>query len=353
MNVKDILNAMIEKNASDLHLVEGNQPSFVINGKLSFYDDKLLTRNDLRSFLDELIEDDERKQKFFAQKELDFAYELEGKARFRVNAYFQRNSIAFAIRMVPLKIRSLESLRLPEELKEFTKKRSGLVLVIGPTKSGKSTTVAAMVNLINETLPLHIVTIEDPIEYVYRPRKSVVSQREIKEDTHSFSDALQHVLRQSPGVIVVDGVKDKESVKMILEAAETGHLVFCTLCTWNAIQSVNKLVDYFGENEKKQVRIQISHTLKGIISQRLLKRKDGNGFVCACEVMKINQTVRNLIREDKQNQMLSVMEDLRKEGMVTLNDRFLALYKQGLVDLTEIEEFLPEKQGYLETFLLQ
>ena len=353
MNLKDILNTMIDKNASDLHLVVGNQPCFVTNGKLSNYDDRLLTRNDLKSFLDEVMEDEERKQKFLSQKELDFAYELEGKARFRVNAYFQRNSIAFAIRMVPLNIRSLETLRLPEELKEFTTKRSGLVLVIGPAKSGKSTTVAAMVNRINETLPLHIVTIEDPIEYVYRPKKSVISQREVKEDTHSFTDALQHILRQSPSIIVVDGVKDKESVKMILEAAETGHLVFCTLQTWNAIQSVNKLLDYFSESEKKQVRIQISHTLKAIISQRLLRRKDGNGFACACEVLKVNQTVRDLIREDEQNQMLTVMEDLRKEGMVTLNDRFLALYKQGLVDLTEIEEFLPEKQGYLDTFLLQ
>ena len=353
MNLKDILNTMIDKNASDLHLVVGNQPCFVINGKLSYYDDRLLTRNDLKSFLDEVIDDEERKQKFLSQKELDFAYELEGKARFRVNAYFQRNSIAFAIRMVPLNIRSLETLRLPEELKEFTTKRSGLVLVIGPAKSGKSTTVAAMVNRINETLPLHIMTIEDPIEYVYKPKRSVVSQREVKEDTHSFTDALQHILRQSPGVIVVDGIKDKESVKMILEAAETGHLVFCTLQTWNATQSVNKLLDFFSESEKKQVRIQISHTLKAIISQRLLRRKDGNGFVCACEVLKVNQTVRNLIREDEQNQMLSVMEDLRKEGMVTLNDQFLALYKQGLVDLSEIEEFLPEKQGYLDTFLLQ
>jgi twitching motility protein PilT len=353
MNVKDILNTMIEKNASDLHLVEGNPPSFIINGNLSFHDNRPMTRNDLKNFLDEVVEDVNRKEKFFSEKELDFAYELEGKARFRVNAYFQRNSVAFTIRMIPLKIPTLESLHLPDNLREFTKKRSGLVLVIGPAKSGKSTTVAAMVNIINEEISTHIVTIEDPIEYVYKPKKCVVSQREVKEDTLSFADALHHILRQSPGVIVVDGIRDKESVKLLLEAVETGHLVFCTLRTWNIVQSINKLIDYFTESEKKQVRMQISHTLKGIISQRLMKRTDRHGFICACEVMQTNQTIQNLIREDKLNQIFSVMDDLRKEGMVTLNDCFLALYKQGLVDLQEILEHSPGKQGYLETFLLQ
>jgi twitching motility protein PilT len=353
MNVKDILNAMIEKNASDLHLIEGNPPSFIINGNLSFYDNKSMTRNDLKIFLDEVVEDDDRKQKFFNEKELDFAYELEGKARFRVNAYFQRNSVAFTIRMIPLNIPTLEALHLPDTLKEFAKKRSGLVLVIGPAKSGKSTTVAAMVNIINNEMPTHIVTIEDPIEYVYKPNKCVISQREVKEDTLSFADALRHILRQSPGVIVVDGIKDKESVKMLLEAAETGHLVFFTLRTWNVVQSINKIIDYFTESEKKQVRIQISHTLRGVISQRLIRRIDKHGFVCACEVMPINQTIQNLIREDKLNQIFSAMEDLRKEGMVTLNDCFLALYKKGLVDLQEILEHTPGKQGSLETFLLQ
>lgn len=353
MNVKDILNTMIEKNASDLHLVEGNPPSFIINGVLSFYENRPLTRNDLKLFLDEVVEDNSRRQKFFTEKELDFAYELEGKARFRVNAYFQRNSVAFTIRMIPLNIPTLEALHLPDSLREFTKKRSGLVLVIGPAKSGKSTTVASMVNIINEEIPTHIVTIEDPIEYVYKQKKCVVSQREVKEDTLSFTDALRHILRQSPGVIVVDGIRDKESIKMLLETAETGHLVFCTLRTWNVVQSINKMIDYFTESEKKQVRIQISHTLRGIISQRLMRRTDGHGFICACEVMQINQTVQNLIREDKLNQIYSVMEELRKEGMITLNDCFLALYKKNLVDLQEILENSPGKQGYLETFLLQ
>jgi twitching motility protein PilT len=353
MNVKEVLGAMVEQNASDLHLIEGNPPSFVIDGGLSFFDYKPLTRNDLKSFLDEVVEDTHRKQKFFTEKELDFAYELEGKARFRVNAYFQRNSIAFSIRMIPLKIPSMEDLQLPEELREFTKMRSGLTLVIGPAKSGKSTTVAAMVDSINQERLLHVVTVEDPIEYVYKPKKCIISQREVREDTNSVADALKHVLRQTPGVVVVDGLRDKDSVKMILEAAETGHLVFCTLRAWNVVQSINKLVDFFSESEKKQVRVQISHTLRGVISQRLLKKADKHGYVCACEVLKVNNVIQNLVREDKLNQIPMAMEELRKEGMATMNEVFLSLYKKGVVDIQEIIDHSSGRPGYVETFLLQ
>jgi twitching motility protein PilT len=353
MNVKEVLNAMVEKNASDLHLIEGNPPSFVIDGSLSFFDYKPLTRNDLKSFLDEVVEDTHRKQKFFTEKELDFAYELEGKARFRINAYFQRNSVAFSIRMIPLRIPTMEDLELPEDLEDFAKMRSGLVLVIGPAKSGKSTTVASTVNWINQQRLLHVVTIEDPIEYVYKPQKCIISQREVKEDTNSVADALKHILRQTPGIVVVDGMRDKESVKMILEAAETGHLVFCTLRAWNVVQSINKLVDFFPESEKKQVRIQISHTLRGVISQRLLRRADRHGFICACELLKINNVIQSLVREDKLNQIPMAMDDLRKEGMVTMNEVFLSLYKKGFVDIQEIIDHSSGKPGYLETFLLQ
>ena len=353
MNVKDVLNAMIERGATDLHLIEGNPPSFIVNGTLSFFEQKPLTRNDLKGFLDEVVDDSSRKQKFVNEKELDFAYELEAKARFRINAYFQRNSVAFSIRMIPLEIPDMEDLGLPDELKEFTRMRSGLVLVIGPAKSGKSTSIASMVHLINQERPLHVVTIEDPIEYVHKPEKCIISQREVKEDTNSVADALKHILRQTPGVVVVDGVKDKESVKMILEAAETGYLVFCTLRAWNVVQSINKLVDFFSESERKQVRSQVSHTLKGVVSQRLLRRADRGGFICACEVLKVNNVIQNLIKEDKLNQIPMAMEDLRKQGMVTMNEVFLSLYKKGLVDLQEIIDHSSGKPGYIETLLLQ
>ncbi len=227
------------------------------------------------------------------------------------------------------------------------------MLVAGPARSGKSTTVAAMVNVVNEETATHIVTVEDPIEYVYRQKKCVISQREINEDTRSFADALHHILRQSPGVIAVDGMADKESVKMVLEAAETSHLVFCTVRAWNAVQSINKLLDYFSEGEKKRARVQIAYSLKGVISQRLVRRKDGHGFVCACEVMPIHDTMRNIIRDDQLNQVFLLMEDLRKEGMATLNDRLLSLFKKGVIDLEEIAEHVPGKQGLIDTFLLQ
>lgn len=353
MNMKEILTAMIEREASDLHLIQGNLPAFVVNGNLVFHGTGSLTRNDLDLFLDEVAEDDHRKEKLYARKELDFAYELEGKARFRIHAYFQRNSVAYSVRMIPLDALSLENLRLPEELRELALTKSGLIFVAGPAKSGKSTTVAAMVNIINEEASTHITTIEDPIEYIYQQKKSIIAQREVNEDTLSVADALRHIVRQSPGVVVVDGPSDKESVKMVLEAAEAGHLVICTLRGWNVVQSISKLVDHFSEGEKKRVRTQISHTLKAMVSQRLLRRKDGNGFVPACEILPTNDAMKELIREDQWNKILGVTDDLRKEGMPSLNDQFAALYKDGLVDLEEIANNGPGVQGYVEMILLQ
>jgi twitching motility protein PilT len=353
MNGKDILNQMVEQGASDLHLIQGSPPSFVINGTLIFFDYRPLTKNDLRSFLDELIEDTHRKQKFFGEKELDFAYELEGKARFRVNAYFQRNSVAFSVRMIPLRIPTLGDLGLPASLNDLTRTSKGLILVIGPAKSGKSTSVAAMVDQINQDRSLHILTIEDPIEYVYKPKKCIISQREVREDTNSVAEALKHTLRQTPGLIVVDGMRDAESFKMVLEAAETGHIVFYTLRAWNVVQSINKLVDLFAESERKQARIQLAHTLRGVVSQRLLKRADRRGFVCACEVLTVSSTIQNLIRDDKLSDIPSAIEDLRKIGMLTMNDVFLSFQKGGLVNMEEITDQTLGKQGYPETLLLQ
>jgi twitching motility protein PilT len=352
MYLRDILLAMIEERASDLHLIEGNPPSFIINGELAFHGNRPLTRSHLKLFLDEVMEDEGRKEAFRVQKETDFAYELEGKARFRIHAYFQRNSIAYAIRMIPLSVPAMAELGLPEELKDLTRKRSGLILVVGPAKSGKSTTVAAMVNMINEETSTHIVTIENPIEYVYRQKKCIISQREVKEDALSVPDALRHILRQSPGVVVVDGVEDKESVRMILETAETGNLVICTLRAWNAAQSINRLLDHFPEGERKRVRTQISHTLIGLVTQRLLRRKSGKGYVCACEVLPVNDTMRGLIRDDQWNRIPEITEGLRKEGVVTMNDRFSALLKQGLVDIQEITDHGPGRSDFAESILL-
>jgi twitching motility protein PilT len=352
MNIREILASMVEKEATDLHLVEGNPPCIIAKGKLDFYGTKTLGRDDLRSFLDELLEDDQRKQRFQTQKELDFAYELPGEARFRVHAYFQRNSIAYSIRMIPLKVASLTWLRLPGEVRDLAKKRSGLVLIVGPARSGKSTTAAAMIDIINQETATHIITIEDPIEYVHKQKRCVISQREVKEDALSVPDALRHILRESPGVVVVDGIDDKESMRMVLEAAETGHLVLCTLRAWNVAQSINKLVDLFAEGEKKRARTQISHTLKAVISQRLLSRKDGHGFACACEVLPVTDGMRTIIREDRWTDIAGVMDDLRRHGFRTLNDQFAALYQEGLVELQEIEDNGPGVPGFTESIVL-
>jgi twitching motility protein PilT len=352
MDIREILKSMVETEASDLHLVEGNPPCVIAKGKLAFHGTKPLGREDLRLFLDEFLEDGERKERFEKQKELDFAYELPGTARFRVHAYFQRNTIAYSVRMIPLKIPSLKWLRLPEELRRLAKKRSGLILIVGPARSGKSTTAAAIIDIINQEMATHIVTIEDPIEYVHRQKQCIISQREVREDALSVPDALRHVLRESPGVIVVDGIDDKESTRMVLEAAETGHLVLCTLRAWNVAQSINKLVDHFSEGEKRWARTQISHTLKAVVSQRLLRRKDDRGFACACEVLPINESMRNIIREDRWSDIADVMDEMRRGGMQTLNDQFAALYQQQLVELQEIEDNGPGKQGFAESIIL-
>jgi twitching motility protein PilT len=352
MNIKEILNAMADAEASDCHLIEGNPPSFIINGKLSFHGSSVLTKHNLKQFLDDILDDQSRKERFFVNKELDFAFELEGKARFRFHAYFQRNSIAYSVRMIPLHLPSLEALHLPSELRELCKRKSGFILVVGPAKSGKSMTLAAMVDLINSHTATHIVTIEDPIEYVHRQKKSVISQREVGEDVLSVADALRHILRQSPGIVIVDGIDDKESVRMALEAAETGHLVICSLRAWNVVQSINKLVNHFSDSEKPRIRTQISHSLIALISQRLLQKKDGTGVVCACEVLPVNETLQKIIRDDQWNSILSVLDDMRKQGVVTLNDRFAELYKENIVDLREIEENGPGRQGFADTILL-
>jgi twitching motility protein PilT len=343
---------MADAEASDCHLIEGNPPSFIINGKLSFHGTSVLSRNDLKLFLDDILDDAHRKERFFAKKEIDFSFELEGRARFRFHAYFQRNSIAYSVRTIPLQVPSLEMLHLPDELRELCKKRSGIILVVGPAKSGKSTTLAAMVDFINSETATHIVTIEDPIEYVHKQKKSVISQREVGEDVLSVADALRHILRQSPGVVIVDGVDDKESVRMALEAAETGHLVICTQRAWNVVQSIDKIVDHFTEGEKPRVRTQISHSLLALISQRLLRTKDGGGLVCACEVLPVNESLGRLIKENQWSNILGVLDDMRREGVMTLNDRFAELYKENIVDIQEIEDNGPGRQGFAESILL-
>jgi len=331
MNLNDMLHAMITKDASDLHLVEGIPPVLRIDGDLSFLSKDTLTKTTLRDFLDQILDDPVKKQRFRDEKELDFAHEIKGKGRFRVNAYFQKGSIAFSIRLIPAKIPKFEDLNLPGILKELTRKPNGLVLVTGPTGCGKSTTLAAMIDLINQEHSLHVVTIEDPIEYVYTPNKSIISQREVGDDTRSFVNALRHVLRQDPDVILIGEMRDLETMQTAMTAAETGHLVFSTLHTTTAAQTIDRIIDVFPPYQQPQIRSQLSITLQAVVTQRLFNRIDGKGRIPTTEVLIATPAVRNMIREGKTYQIYSAIEMGQEYGMHTLEQSMHELLNRRII----------------------
>jgi len=331
INVHELLQIMIAKGASDMHLIEGIPPSLRINGDLSFLDKEPLIKTVLRDFLDQIIDDPIKKQRFRDEKELDFAYNWKGKGRFRVNVYFQKGSIAFSARLIPEKVPKFEDLNLPGILKDLTRKPNGMVLVTGPTGCGKSTTLAAMVDLINQEQALHIVTIEDPIEYVYTPAKSVVSQREVGDDTLSFATALRHVLRQDPDVILVGEMRDLETMQTAITAAETGHLVFSTLHTTSAAQTVDRIIDVFPPYQQPQIRSQLAVTLQAVISQKLFKSADGKGRVPNTEILIATPAVRNMIREGKTYQINSAIEMGQEYGMQTMEQHFHELLSKRMI----------------------
>jgi twitching motility protein PilT len=331
MNVKDMLFKMIERNASDLHLIAGISPSFRIDGDLVFLDNTPLSGNNLNDFLEEIIEDKAKKKRFHEDRELDFAYEINGKARFRVNVYWQKGSAAFAIRLIPAEIPKLEDLSLPDILKDLARKPNGLVLVTGPTGSGKSTTLAAIIDLINQEQSMHVVTIEDPIEYVYSPKKCIISQREVGEDTNSFANALKHVLRQDPDVILIGEMRDLETMQAAITAAETGHLVFSTLHTTSASQTIDRIIDVFPPHQQSQVRSQLSITLQAVLTQKLLKRVDMKGRVPVTEVLVATAAVKNLIREGKSHQIYSSIELGKEYGMHTIEQSLNELLANKMI----------------------
>jgi twitching motility protein PilT len=273
---------------------------------------------------------------FERERELDYGFSLEGRGRFRVNAFYRSGLLGMVLRPIPSRVPPFETLGLPVALKEFTREIWGLVLITGPTGSGKSTTLASLIDLINEGRSCHIVTVEDPIEFVYTPARSIVSQREVGKDTLSFLDALKRLFREDADVVLIGEIRDRESMTAAIELAETGHLVFATLHTTSAFQTINRVLDLFSEEERARAQNQLSVVLKGIISQRLLNRRDGAGFACACEVMKASQTVRNLVRSDKVHQINSVMDIAGKEGMILMDDALFDLYAGGLVYLEEV-----------------
>ena len=331
MSIVKMLYAMVEQDASDLHLIDGIPPAIRINGELTYLNEDVTYHKDMREFFDEIVVDQVKKERFRRDQELDFSYELENVARFRINVYHQKGTIAFSVRHVPLTIPRLEDLSLPVILKELTRKPNGLVLVTGPTGSGKSTTLAAMVELINEERSLHIITVEDPIEYVYTARKSILSQREVGDDTKSFSLALRHVLRQDPDVILIGEMRDLETMQAAITAAETGHLVFSTLHTTSAAQTIDRIVDVFPPHQQAQIRSQLSITLQAVITQKLLRRANAKGRVPATEILMATPALRNLIREAKGYQLYGQIEMGKEYGMHTMEQNLSELLKKGII----------------------
>lgn len=333
VHLDDILRAAMERKASDVHLTVGLPPMARIDGELQPLPYKVLTAPDTRRLVYDTM-NDEQIQKFEQTHELDFGYGVKSLGRFRFNVYMQRGAVAGALRAIPTKIPSFEDLGLPQVIREIAKRTSGLVLVTGPTGSGKSTTIATMINDINETRASHILTIEDPIEYLHSHKKCMVNQRELHADTYSFHNALRAVLREDPDIILVGELRDLETIEAALTLAETGHLVFGTLHTRNAPSTVDRVIDVFPPEQQEQIRVLLGNTLEGVISQQLLPRL-GGGRVAAIEIMIATSAIKNLIREGKTHQMYSSIETSGQIGMQTMDRALAELFKRGMCSYEE------------------
>lgn len=331
--IDELLKEMVDKLASDLHLNAGTPPTLRIDGKLVAQNEEPLSNEVIQKLLFSML-DDHQRTRFGEEKELDFSYSVPELSRFRGNALVQRGSIGCVLRAIPQKPFSLEQMKL-QHLKPFCHKPRGLILVTGPTGSGKSTTLAAMINEINENEAVHIVTIEDPIEFVHKSKKSIIRQRELGSDTLSFPNALKHVLRQDPDVILVGEMRDLETISLAITGAETGHLVFGTLHTIGAAQTVDRIVDVFPPHQQQQIRTQLAGILEGVISQTLLLQKSGKGRVCAMEILVGTPAVRNVIREGKTQQISSMIQTGGQFGMQSLDAALKDLVTKGMVSYEE------------------
>lgn len=332
-HLDDILRLSLERRASDIHLTVGLPPMVRTDGDVQPLPYQALTPADTRRLIFETLTD-EHIQKLEETHELDFGYGVKNLARFRFNVYMQRGSYAAALRMIPTKIPSFEDLLLPNVIREVSKRTSGLILVTGPTGSGKSTTIATMIDDINRDRTGHIMTIEDPIEYLHQHRKCMVNQRELHSDTYSFHNALRAVLREDPDIILVGELRDLETIEAALTLAETGHLVFGTLHTRNAPSTVDRIIDVFPPEQQSQIRVLLGNTLEGVISQQLLP-KVGGGRRAALEVMLGSAAIKNLIREGKTHQMYSVIETSAKDGMITMDRSLADLFRTGTCSFEE------------------
>jgi len=330
-SIVELLTYADEKNASDLHATVGVPPYYRINGQLLQHGNEILLPGDLEQMIKEVLPQN-RVEEFEVKGEVDFNYSLPGRCRFRMNAYHQRNSCTLAARNITAEIPTIEQLGMPEVLKDLCNKPQGLILVTGPTGSGKSTTLAAMINYINMHQAKHIITLEDPIEYLHKHNKSIVNQREVGSDTKSFANGLRAALRQDPDIILVGEMRDLETISTAITAAETGHLVMATLHTSSAPTTIDRIIDVFPPHQQGQIRIQLANVLQGIISQRLFKRIDKPGRIAATEILVHTSSVANLIRNDKVHQLTNIMQTNRALGMHTIDSSIQQLLAKRLID---------------------
>ena len=347
--LNDLIKTVFQEGASDLHLSEGRRPTIRVSGfLLPLVKREALSKEVMEGVLSELVNKN-NKDLFLEKKELDFSYGIENGERFRGNAYFQQGKISIALRLIPKKIRSIDELNLPSVLKSFADKTQGFFLVVGPVGHGKTTTLAAMIENINESRAEHIITIEDPIEYIYEPKKSIIDQREVKVDTDDFATALKSMFREDVNVALIGEMRGNETISTAVTAAETGHLVFSTLHTNNAAQTISRIIDSFPAEQQSQIRVQLAGSLTGIFSQRLIPRISG-GLIPAYELLINNNAVSNLIRENRIHEISSVVETSSQEGMIDMNRCLADLVAKGEITVENAQMFSTDPR-ILDKFL--
>lgn len=347
MSILDLVRRAVDENASDLHLRSGQRPRLRVDGELYIVEDASPTDEEIRQFLYDMLSK-EQIARFERTRELDFAYRIPDLCRMRVNLYIQRGQFCASLRIIPNRIPTMEEIYLPPACYEFVKLNKGLVLVTGPTGSGKSTTLAAMLDYINSTRRCHILTIEDPIEYEYTDKVATVSQREVNMDTGSFAAALRHAFRQDPDVVMIGEMRDLETMQAAITLAETGHLTFSTLHTGEASQTIHRIIDSFPPHQQTQVRMQLAMSLEGIISQVLLPLKGQKGRIAAREVLVCTRGVKNLIREGKIPQIATAMQTGTEEGMITMDAALVDYYQKGLISYETAYGAAFDKKAFAE-----
>ncbi len=339
VNLRSLLDEMIKRNASDLHITAGERPKLRIDGEITnATTDYVLTPKDTLQIAYTLLTESQKKR-FETEDELDFSFGIPNLSRFRGNVFKQRQCVSMVIRQIPFQIKTFEQLNLPPIIAKISEKPRGLVLVTGPTGSGKSTTLAAMIDKINREWRGHILTVEDPIEFVHKHQGCIVNQREVGADTKSFGSALKYALRQDPDVVLIGEMRDQETIAAGLTIAETGHLAFATLHTNSCAETINRVIDVFPSNQQSQIRAQLAFVLEGVITQTLLPKAKGSGRVAACEIMVCTPAIRACIRDDKVHQIYSIMQAGKKFGMQTMNDALYQQYVQGAITLEVALQF--------------